>query len=127
MRTRRPFIHGFLVLPLTLGAAAGCGAVARAAETIRPAVLFESPDLRIYRVVGRLGQDTLVLTNLDEEGNLLNPGAEPRDCGEVGPSREASVPAEAAAPPAPVRPASGSVAVRIVVNGAADGGSAFPA
>jgi hypothetical protein len=38
--------------------------------------LLNARDLRIYRGVNRFGRATLILTNLDDEGNLLQPAGE---------------------------------------------------
>jgi hypothetical protein len=54
------------------------GAPARSlrAEPQAEGTIYQSLELRIYRVVDRYGAPTVVLTNLDEEGNRL--GGEPQ-------------------------------------------------
>ncbi len=61
------------------------------AETQGEGTIYQSLDLRIYRTVDRYGAPTVVLTNLDEEGNRL--GGEPQ-----GVPCAASVPREASRP-----------------------------
>lgn len=75
------------------------------------------PDLRIFRSVDRLGRATVVLTNLDDEGNLLR-GAAEEEAWMTAPRPTAA----AVAPPPEVSPAARTaddepVAVRVVVRG----------
>jgi hypothetical protein len=95
-------------------------------------VVFRSTDLRIYRALDRHGAKALVLTNLDEEGNLLRGTAESVISGPAsslkpgaGGSSDAAEPErsqggaiDAASPP--VRRAG----VTVVVNGGSDSGAA---
>ncbi|MBI4169669.1 MAG: hypothetical protein HY510_07005 [Acidobacteria bacterium] len=59
-------------------------------------ILFASPDLRIYRTFDRHGNPTIVLTNLDDEGNFLDP----RTAREEAPAARPPAPRERPVPPA---------------------------
>ncbi|HKN47777.1 MAG TPA: hypothetical protein VJ144_07380, partial [Candidatus Polarisedimenticolia bacterium] len=52
--------------------------------------IFRSPDLRIFHALDRNGNPTVVLTNLDDEGNRLGGGGSELECadlqGRVGPA-----------------------------------------
>jgi hypothetical protein len=92
-------------------------------------VLFASPDLRIYRTFDRHGNPTIVLTNLDDEGNFLDP----RTAREEAPAARPPAPRERPAPPAATaaggrddeaRDEASPNPVRVVVRG---GGAERPA
>ncbi len=64
----------------------------RAAEPEGGEVVFRSPDLRIFRTLDRHGSPTVVLTNLDEDGNRMGDDEE-TVCPAASPAPEARPPA----------------------------------
>ena len=91
MRVPEPSIHSPLGFALSLICLAIPGLVAPAVSAAEHAdrsdleleILFQSPQLRIYRAVDRNGRLATVLTNLDAEGNLLDRGLERGTTGDL--------------------------------------------
>jgi hypothetical protein len=69
-----------LALAFSLASAGPESIAAEASVAVVPAdeVLFQSPRVRIYRALDRHGRPTIVLTNLDENGEPLDPEEEER-------------------------------------------------
>ena len=98
------------------------GAPADAPGTAHQEILFEAPGLRIYRTIARDGSGTLVLTNLDDDGNRLAPGEEPAACLATGAGSAVPAGAEEPRRPAPDRPAEARISIRVDVHGDEGGG-----
>ena len=87
--------------------------------------IYQSSDLRIYRAASRRGTQVVVLTNLDEEGNVLagHDGAGEEGVRQPGP--RVGDDTDVAPPPPSARPAtpgesSGAAGVRVVVHQGGD-------
>lgn len=115
LQARSAVFSGLVLISLMSLAGGSSTPGALAAE---PELLFESETLRIYRVVDAGGVARLVLTNLDEEGELLAP-----DTGEVvAPrSRTAERVEEIAETVVEERPPNPSPATRAEFEGSAGG------
>jgi hypothetical protein len=99
-------------------------------------VIFRSPDLRIYRALDRRGAVALVLTNLDEGGNLLRGSSDTPVCAPA-PSRTPDAGGSAPSASAATEPdrtsegkadasnePAGHGGVTVTVNGGTDAGPA---
>lgn len=115
MRAVSLFRQVALASAVTLAVSANRVGPAYAADAPRQEVIFQAPDLRIYRILGRHGAETFVLTNMDEEGNLLSPGGEPTPCPEPAPEPPTLAPRGEAATPVPAAPAAESGSQPIVI------------
>jgi hypothetical protein len=83
-------------------------------------LVYQSPGLRIYRTVDRNGYPTLVLTNLDQQGTLLDPVGEASEC----PPVDASRPEEQSVPTEP--PRSPRTGIQVVINSGSGGDPSSP-
>jgi len=106
---------------------AGLGGSASLAAPASQDFIYQSVGLRIYRTTSRLGTPVVVLTNLDDEGNVL---ARHDGAGEEGvpPRLPTAEEAEVAPPPLSPRPATpgeipGGRGVSVLVH---QGGDALP-
>ncbi len=76
----------------------------------REGTIYATVDLRIYRALDRQGRPTVVLTNLDEYGNLLRPTPDESPCAPP------SSPAEAPSAKESDKQAAGRAPVQIIIN-----------
>jgi len=128
MRALRQALRFIHLSPEVAGLAvmlAGLGGSASLAAPGSQDFIYQSSGLRIYRATSRQGTQVVVLTNLDEEGNLL---AGHDGAGEEGvrpPGPRVGEAADVAPPPSSARPAipeesSGAAGVRVVVHQGGD-------
>ena len=106
----------------------GLGGSASQAASASQDFIYQSVGLRIYRTTSRLGTPIVVLTNLDDEGNVLAGHDGAGEEGMPSPRVPAAADADVAPPPLSPRPATpggipGASGVSVLVH---QGGDAVP-
>jgi len=100
---------------------AGLGGSASLAEPASQDCIYQSVGLRIYRTTSRLGTPVVVLTNLDDDGNVLAGHDGAGEAAMPPPRVPAAEDAEAAPPPLSPRPAiPGASGVSVLVHQGGD-------
>ncbi len=107
MRALRQALRFFHLGPVAALAVAlaGLGGSASLAAPASQDSIYQSVGLRIYRTTSRLGKPVVVLTNLDDDGNVLAGHDGAGEAAMPPPRVPAAEDAEVAPPPLSTRPA----------------------